>query len=81
MDSSISLKEEKTIRVKEEKVELNIRFVIRKDISPKARLDTVEIQKKKEICIHICDEYNFFNLKFERKEFEFLIWSINIYNH
>lgn len=45
--SSISLKEEKTIRVKEEKVELNIRFVIRKDISPKARLDTVEIQKKK----------------------------------
>lgn len=41
-------------------MELNIRFVIRKDINSEARLDIVDI---KEICIHICDEYNFFNLR------------------
>lgn len=62
--SSIPLRKEKTIRVKKEKVELNIRFVIRKDISPEARLDTVKLKKKRNM--HICDEYNFFNLKFER---------------
>lgn len=45
--SSIALKKEKTIRVKEEKMELNIRFVIRKDVNPEARLGTVEIEKKK----------------------------------
>lgn len=45
--SSIALKKKKTIRVKEEKVELNIRFVIRKYVNPEARLDTVEIEKKK----------------------------------
>lgn len=45
--SSIPLRKEKTIRVKKEKVELNIRFVIRKDISPEARLDTVKLKKKR----------------------------------
>lgn len=45
--SSIPLRKEKTIRAKKEKMELNIRFVIRKDINPEARLDIVDIKKKK----------------------------------
>lgn len=66
--SSIPLRKEKTIRAKKEKMELNIRFVIRKDINPEARLDIVDI---KEICIHICDEYNFFNLRERNLNFWF----------
>lgn len=45
--SSNPLRKEKTIRAKKEKMELNIRFVIRKDINPEARLDIVDIKKKK----------------------------------
>lgn len=45
--SSIPLRKEKTIRAKKEKMELNIRFVIRKDINSEARLDIVDIKKKK----------------------------------
>lgn len=45
--SSNPLRKEKTIRAKKEKMELNIRFVIRKDINSEARLDIVDIKKKK----------------------------------